>query len=87
MKMVSTAELKADANRLLGLVRNGNQPIVITRHGKPCAVLEPCTEDDIEGLSFQYGPEVMRMAKESAKDIEAKRYVTMEQFARKHGIR
>ena len=87
MKMVSTAELKADANRLLSLVRHSNKPVVITRHGKPCAVIEPCTEDDIEGLSFQYGPEVLRMAKESAKDIEAGRYITMEQFARKHGIR
>jgi prevent-host-death family protein len=87
MKMVSTAELKAHANQLLGFVRNGNRPIVITRHGKPCAVIEPFTEDDLEGLAFEYGPEVLRMARESARDIAANRHVTMDQFARKHGVR
>lgn len=87
MKMVTTAELKAQANKLLGLVENTKRPIVITRHGRPCAVLEPCTEDDLEALAFQYGPEVFRMAKQSAKDIAAGRYVTMEEFAKKHGLR
>jgi prevent-host-death family protein len=86
MKMASTAELKAHANQLLSLVRNRNKPVVITRHGKPCAVLEPCTEDDLEGLAFEYGPRVMEMARESARDMAAGRYVTMEQFARKHGV-
>ena len=85
MKMVSTADLKAHANKLLRFVRNGKRPVVITRHGKPCAVLEPCTEDDIEGLAFEYGPEVLRMARESARDMAAGRYVTMERFAKKHG--
>ncbi len=86
MKMVSTAELKAHANRLLSLVRNGTKPVVITRHGKPCAVLEPCTEDDLEALAFEYGPAVLKMARESARDMAARRYVTMEQFAKKHGL-
>ncbi|MBI4051635.1 MAG: type II toxin-antitoxin system Phd/YefM family antitoxin [Elusimicrobia bacterium] len=86
MKMVSTAELKAHTNKLLVLVQNGKKPVVITRHGKPCAVLEPCGEEDLDGLAFEYGPEVLRMARESARDIAAKRYVTMEQFAKKHGL-
>lgn len=86
MKMVTTAELKTHANRLLGLIRSQSRPVIITRHGKPCAVLEPCTEDDLEGLAFEYGPEVLKMARQSARDMAAGRYVTMERFAKKHGL-
>jgi len=85
MKIVSTAELKAHANKLLGFVQNGMRPVVITRHGKPCAVLEPCSEDDLEALAFEYSPEVLRMARESARDMATGRYVTLEGFAKKHG--
>ncbi|MBI4248539.1 MAG: type II toxin-antitoxin system Phd/YefM family antitoxin [Elusimicrobia bacterium] len=86
MKMVSTAELKTHANRLLKFVENGKKPVVITRHGKPCAVLQPCTEEDLDALAFEYGPEVLRMARESAADMKAKKYVTLKKFAQKHGL-
>lgn len=86
MKMVSTAELKTHANRLLKFVENGKKPVVITRHGRPCAVLEPCTEGDLDGLAFEYGPKVLRMARESAADMKAGKYATMKTFAEKHGL-
>ena len=86
MKMVSTAELKTHANQLLSQVTLGKQPIVITRHGKPCAVIEPFSENDIEDLAFEYGREVRKMARESAKDMKAGRYVTLKGFAKKHGL-
>lgn len=86
MRMVSTAELKTHANRLLKFVENGKKPVVITKHGKPCAVLEPCTEEDLDALAFEYGPEVLRMARESATDIRTKKFVTMKKFAEKHGL-
>lgn len=86
MKMVTTAELKTQANHLLNQVTTYKKPIVITRHGKPCAVIEPFTEDDIEDLAFEYGQEVIQMAKESAKDMKAGRYMAMKEFAKKHGL-
>lgn len=86
MKMVSTAELKTHANRLLRWVEAGKRPVVITKHGKPCAVIEPCGEEDLEALAFEYGPEVLRMAAESAADIRRGRYLTMARFAEKHGL-
>lgn len=79
MKFASTAQLKAGANKLLHYVAKGH-PVVVTRHGNVCAVLEPITEQDIEELAFQYGSEVRQMAKESAGDIRKNRYVTLKQF-------
>ena len=86
MKVVSTAQLKTQANRLLRQVTAGRQPIIITRHGHPCAVLEPFTEDDIEDLVFEYSRDVMAMAKQSMADMKAGRYTTMQAFAKKHGL-
>ncbi len=86
MKVVSTAQLKTQANRLLRQVTAGHQPIIITRHGHPCAVLEPFTEDDIEDLVFEYSQDVVAMAKQSVADMKAGRYTTMQAFAKKHGL-
>ena len=86
MKVVSTAQLKTQANRLLRQITAGRQPIIITRHGHPCAVLEPFTEDDIEDLVFEYSRDVMAMAKQSMADMKAGRYTTMQAFAKKHGL-
>ena len=86
MKVVSTAQLKTQANWLLRQITMRRQPIIITRHGHPCAVLEPFTEDDIEDLVFEYGQDVAKMAKQSAADMKAGRYTTMQAFAKKHGL-
>ncbi len=86
MRMVTTAELKTHANQLLGQVTAQKRPIVITRHGKPCAVIEPFAEGDIEDLAFEYGREVQKMAKTSVRDMKAGRYTTMKDFAKKHGL-
>ncbi len=86
MKIVSTAQLKTQANWLLRQVTAGRQPIIITRHGHPCAVLEPFTEDDIEDLVFEYSQDVVAMATQSAADMKADRYTTLQAFAKKHGL-
>ena len=86
MKVVSTAQLKTQANRLLRQVTARRQPIIITRHGHPCAVLEPFAEDDIEYLVFEYSRDVATMAKQSASDMKAGRYTTLQAFAKKHGL-
>lgn len=86
MKVVSTAQLKTQANRLLRQVTARRQPIIITRHGHPCAVLEPFTEDDIEDLVFEYSRDVAALAKQSLADMKAGRYTTMQAFVKKHGL-
>ena len=86
MKVVSTAQLKTQANRLLRQIAMRRQPIIITKHGHPCAVLEPFTEDDIEDLVFEYSRDVVAMATQSAADMKAGRYTTMQAFAKKHGL-
>ena len=79
MKLVNTVELKNHTNRILRHVRTG-RPVIITLHGKPCAALEPITEDDLEDLAFAYGSEVRQMALESAADMRRGRSVTLAEY-------
>jgi hypothetical protein len=49
-------------------------------------VIEPFSEDDIEDLVFEYSSDVLSMAKQSAADMRAGRYITMQTFAQQHGL-
>jgi len=86
MKIVSMTQLKMQADQLLRQVAARRQPIIITKRGRPCAVLEPLTEDDMKELAFEYGQDVLGVAKQTASEMKAGRYVTLRAFAKKHGL-
>ena len=76
MKVVSITQLKTQADRLLRQVAARRQPIVITRYGHPCAVLEPLTEDHM----------MMVIAKRAEAEMKTGRYISLQAFAKKHGL-
>lgn len=48
MKFYSVAELKTHASRILALSGKARREAVITRHGRPLALLVPISEDELE---------------------------------------
>lgn len=55
MKIVSVADMKAHFSAYMKQSESG--PIVITRHGKPAAVLvNVVDEDELDGLLLAYSP-------------------------------
>ena len=76
IKIVSITQLKIKADRLLQQVAERRQPIVITRYGRPCAVLKPLTEDHM----------MMVIAKRTEAEMKAGRYISLQAFAKKHGL-
>lgn len=76
IKIVSITQLKAQADRLLQQVAERRQPVVITRYGHARAVLEPLTEDHI----------MMAIAKRAEAEMKAGRYISLQAFAKKHGL-
>lgn len=48
MKFYSVAELKTHASKILAESSKGVMEAVITKHGKPTALLVPITEDELE---------------------------------------
>jgi prevent-host-death family protein len=79
MKIASVAEVKARFSAFLA--ESGAGPVIVTRHGKPVAVLLGVQdEDEIERLLMAYSPRLKSILDQSRRQIEAGRGLSHEQF-------
>lgn len=53
MKFVSVAEVKSRLTVYLAQARKKKEPIIVTHHGKPYALIQPISEQDLEGLGWE----------------------------------
>ena len=53
MRFASVAELKDKLSEYLARSRKESEPIVVTRHGKPYALIQPLSERDLEDLEWK----------------------------------
>ena len=53
MRFASVAEVKNELSEYLARAQRKKEPIVVTRHGKPYALIQPLTEQDLEGLEWK----------------------------------
>ena len=53
MRFASVAELKDRLSEYLVRARKKGEPIVVTRHGKPYALIQPLEEEDLEELDWK----------------------------------
>ena len=53
MRFASVAEIKNGLSKYLQQARRRNEPIVITHHGKPYALIQPLSQDDMEQLAWK----------------------------------
>jgi prevent-host-death family protein len=54
MRFASVAEIKNGLTRYLAQARETGEPIVVTHHGKPYALIQTITEKDLEGLGWKH---------------------------------
>lgn len=62
VRFASVAEVKNDLSEYLARAQKKKEPIVVTRHGKPYAIIQPLTEQDLESLEWK-GIAKKRLAK------------------------
>ncbi len=53
MRFASVAEVKNGLSAYLARARKRREPIVVTRHGKPYALIQAITEQDAESLEWK----------------------------------
>ena len=53
MRFASVAEVKNGLSAYLARARKRQEPLVVTRHGKPYALIQPITEHDLEQLEWK----------------------------------
>jgi prevent-host-death family protein len=81
MKIASVAEIKAN---LSAYVRASAQsPVIVTRNGRPVAVLiSPADDDELERLVLGYSTQLRSILENSKRQIEKGRGVPHDQFWR-----
>jgi len=52
MRFASVAEVKNQLSKYLARAKKRNEPIIVTHHGKPYALIQPISERDLESLSW-----------------------------------
>ena len=69
MRFASIAEVKNQLSRYLAQAKKRKEPIVVTHHGKPYALIQPISERDLEALGWkQMSEERLRLAWEGEDD-------------------
>jgi len=53
MRFASVAEVKNELSEYLARAQKKKEPIVVTRHGKPYAIIQPISEQDLESLEWK----------------------------------
>lgn len=69
MQFASVAAVKNQLSRYLTRARQRGEPIIVTRHGRPYALIQPIRARDLEALSWQHlADERLRQAWEGEDD-------------------
>ena len=53
MRFASVAEIKDGLSKYLARAKKKNEPIVVTHHGRPYALIQPLEESDLEELEWK----------------------------------
>ena len=67
MKFANVKELQKNASGIISLVEKG-EDVIITKRGKPAAVIYPLSEDEIEDYMIQHSPSIRKKIEEGLKD-------------------
>lgn len=53
MRFASVAEVRNQLSRYLARSRRKREPIVVTHHGRPYALIQPLSKGDLEALEWR----------------------------------
>ncbi len=53
MRFASVAEVKSQLSQYLARAKKKKEPILVTRYGKPYALIQPVSEGDLERFDWQ----------------------------------
>ncbi len=77
MKYANIKELQKDASGIINRVEKG-EDVIITKRGKPAAVIYPLSEDVIEDYMIQHSPTIRKKIEEGLKDAREGRVIPIE---------
>ncbi len=79
MRFSSVRELKFKTSEVLRKTANG-EPVIITSHGKPKAILASVDEEELEDLLLAYSPSLRKKIEQGLEDIRKGRLTRLENY-------
>ena len=76
MKFANIRDLQRDASAIVSLAEKGGE-VIITKRGKPAAVIYPLTEDMIEDYMISHSPSIRKKIAEGLKDAREGNVLSM----------
>ncbi len=81
MKFAAIRDLQIKASAVVKTAQN--EPVVITVHGKPKAVLTPISGDELEDFLFEHSPRLRKRIEQGLKEIKEGRIIFHEDLKKK----
>jgi len=79
MPFVNVRDLHDRTTEILRRVKEGD-PVVVTRYGKPIAVIRDLAEEDLEGLAMMSDPKLRKGLEEARADVAAERVSDLDEL-------
>jgi len=79
MPFVNVRDLHDRTTEILRRVKEGD-PVVVTRYGKPIAVIRDLAEEDLEGLAIMSDPKLRKGLEEARADVAADRVSDLDEL-------
>jgi len=86
MKFANIKELQKDASGIISRVEKG-EDVIITKRGKPTAVIYPLTEDVIEDYMIHHSPTIRKKIEEGLKDVKEGRVIPIDELLKTRRLR
>jgi prevent-host-death family protein len=83
---VGIRDLKNRTTEILRAVEQRGAAVVVTRHGRPAALLLPIGSPEAEDYVLAHAPEIVASLREAQADLRAGRTVTLWSYRRRRSL-
>ncbi len=83
---VGIRDLKNRATEILRGLEERGKAVLVTRHGKPAALILPMGSPEAEDYILAHAPEIVTSLREAEADLRAGRTKTLKSYRRRRGL-
>ena len=84
--VVGVRDLKNRTTEILRSIEKSGSAVVVTRHGKPTALILPMGSPEAEDYILSHAPEVVASLREAEADLRSGRTTTLKSYRRRRGL-
>jgi len=83
---IGIRELKNRATEILRAIEESGSSVVVTRHGKPRALILPIDSAEAEDYILSHAPAIVASLREAESDLRQGETTTLRSYRRKRGL-